>query len=234
MEEQQEKEVSIEDLYKESELAMKELVENHEKKKVEDQEKLIESFKNNLKMKKKPVNRNRKDFKKIFENAKQYAFDMLYECTIMNIEDIAHVFSTENVILDPTQDTGYPEYTNYYWYHNFRKDNNTIPLPYDMEKPKRRDNKTGKMVEMIFSISHFYSDDNFIKACNNYFNKYNLFFNITKDNSKPKFKNSWKLELTVGEGGYINFNPEENENELENESENEETNSLKFENSFEE
>lgn len=199
-----------EQMFKEAEDAKRAIVEAHEKKKTEEQEKMIENFKKQLMMSRQPVKRNKKDFKKIFDEARNYCLSVLVECTCMPVEEICRMFSTDDFIIDPYHPSGIvqPKYPNYYWFNDLRGEKNIIPLPNDMEKPKRKDRKTGKLSDMIFTVSRFYTDPEYLAICNDYFNKFNLNFyitNMTRKDGRKSFK--WKLELVINKAGFINLRP---------------------------
>lgn len=189
---------TAEQLFKESEDAMRDLVAQSEKKKAAEQNKIIEQFKNRLKLNAQTP-KTRKDYNKIFQDARNFAMNMLMECVCLPVEKIAEVFSSPDNIIDPYNETGasHTQFDNHFWVEILRKDNSVIPLPYEMEKPKRRDKRSGKLVEMTFNISRFYKDPEFIKKCNEYYNNFNLQFSTQND---PKNRNKWKLELSVMDG----------------------------------
>jgi hypothetical protein len=202
----------IDNMFAEADEAKQSIVDAHEKKKVEDQEKMIKSFKEHLSLTRTPqAQNNKKDFNKIFKDAREYCVKLLTDCTCMPLEEICKVFSTEDFTIDPCHPSGKvnPKYGSYYWFNFLKRENNLIPLPYEMEKPKRKDKRTGKIVDLDFTVSRFYTDKEFLDMCNEHFNKFNLNFyvtNVPRQDGKNSFK--WKLELVINESGFINLNPE--------------------------
>jgi hypothetical protein len=71
------------------------------------------------------------------------------------------------------------------------------------------------MIDIVFTVSRFYTDTEFLNKCNEYYNKFNLSFTIEKNTSNPKFKNNWKLQLRIINGNYISFNGEVEADEVE-------------------
>jgi hypothetical protein len=200
----------MEELIKlENKLAMEELIRQHDLKKADEQNKLIESFKKQLKMTQKPKSHfSKKMMDNCFEKCREFAMGVVLECTLMSIDDIVAAFSSKDKCIDPNKCIDYPTYNSYYWYNNIKRDQNNIPFPAGMEIPKRRDHQTGNLVDINFSVSKFYSDPAFIKKCNDYYVKFNLNLSIQKEMSNPKYRNNWKLTLSVGKGNYIIFNQE--------------------------
>ena len=212
-----------EQMFAEANAAKQSIVDAHEKKKSEEQEKMISDFKKQLMLTRKPNtdnNKPRKDFNKIFNDARNYCLNVLVECSCMPVEEICRVFSTDGFEIDPYHPGGTvsPKYPSYYWFNFLKGDKNDIPLPYDMEKPKRRDKKTGKMVDLNFFISRFYSDSEYLKMCNDYYSKFNLEFHVTNQ-KRPDGRNSfkWKLHLVINKSGFINLVPQFDQLEYVNE-----------------
>jgi|688.fasta_scaffold01586_11 hypothetical protein len=198
-------------IQKENKLAMEDLIRQHDQKKAEEQDKLIESFKKQLKILQKPKSQfSKKMMDNCFEKCREFAMSVVLECTLMSKEDIACAFSSKDKMIVTDMDNGidYPIYNSYYWFNNIKRDQNNIPFPSGMEIPKRRDQKTGNLVDINFSVSKFYSDSVFINKCNEYYNNFNLKLSIQKDLSNPKYRNNWKLILTVIQGNYIVFDKE--------------------------
>lgn len=171
------------------EKAMKELIENHEKHKKIDEEKVIEEFKQMLGCNRIVTHKNKQQ---IFETAMKEAEDTLYSCTIISPEKLSEIF---NVELQPGE--LFPEYDKFYWFNNFPYRKNKIPLPQEIEKPMRFNKKTKKMEEYNFTITRFYNNEAFINRCNEYFKQFNLSISFEQIFTNPRYKNNWKIQLNI-------------------------------------
>ena len=145
-----------------------------------------------------------------FQIAKKDAEDRLFFVITMSPEQIAQCFSTDDNILDPW---GGPVNVSKYvhsWFHDLRKrENNIIPLSPGVKTPTKKDIKSGQLKEVQFLISHFYTDNRFIKRCAEYFNSYGIELTIRKD---KKINRKWWIKLKVMQDVIYFNNLKENDN----------------------
>lgn len=128
----------------------------------------------------------------IYNTALEYAKNALFDCITLSFGEILEEFSTFDNILDQSSraEVFYPKYKSNYRIQNISAEQNVILLPIDIEIPTRYDKESGKKKPIEFRVSWMYRNDDFIKKCNDYYSKFDLFIEFTNLN-----RNKWKIEL---------------------------------------
>lgn len=168
----------------------------------EYQKKIKDRFLNNiLKKQSKSIIQDSDVFKKAKEDAEYTAFIIVAK----QPEDIATFFSTKDCNIRVSDKVVYPNRFTYYWDISVRyRSENVIPLSPGIEIPQKR-MRDGNYKDIFFTLTWFFTNNEFINKCKTYYNQFNLNMEITKHKNFTYKKSFW-IQLSLKKDGLLKFN----------------------------
>jgi hypothetical protein len=122
-----------------------------------------------------------------FDTAKENASNRMFQVLKLDPEDLTNFFSVEQ----DEHGNGVASREEYDWIYKTTGDADNIPLDEYIQQPSRY--MDGKRIPIIFRVSFFFKNPDFLKRCKSYYRKYNIDFKIIK----LKTPDLWKIILKV-------------------------------------